>query len=79
MEVLKGTVLDKYFEHYSLGFMQSLNCQVLQGVGGMIHMMLNFDWIPLMVMPFVSGVFWLLANITFFNYRVIVEFGNSST
>ena len=56
--------------------MQSVNCHILQSIGGMAHMMLNCDWMPIFLRPFVSGIFWLLVVLAFLNYKIIVGFGN---
>ena len=79
MEILKGTVLEKYLEKVGLGFMKAINCQILQGIGGMAHMLLNCDFLPIFVRPFVSGIFWLLSALAFLNYQIIVGFGGGHT
>ena len=42
-----------------------------------IEMMLTFDWIPLRIKPIISGLFFPLIFLLFFNYNVVV--GVSST
>ena len=59
--------------------MQSINCHVVQSIGGMAHMMLNCEWMPIFLKPFVSGIFWLLLILAFLNYKIIVGFGNGES
>ncbi len=42
----------------------------------MVHMMLTFDWLPLFLRPFVSGMFWIILLFIFANYKIITGFSN---
>lgn len=56
-------------------FISSLNCQILTGVVGMFHMMLNFECIPNIVRPFLSGMFWPLVILLFIHHNILkIEF-----
>ena len=59
--------------------MRAINCQVLMGVAGMVSMMLNCDWMPRILKPFISGLFLPLILITFLNYNILVGFDDDST
>ena len=52
-------------------FLGSLNCQVLTSIFGMFHMMLNFEWLPNRVRPFISGIFVPLIILTLLNSNVL--------
>lgn len=52
-------------------FVASLNCQVLTGVVGMLHMMLNFQCLPNVVRPFISGMFWPLILLVFLESSIL--------
>lgn len=43
----------------------------------MVHMMLTFDWIPLIVRPFISGMFWMIFVYIFVNNKIITGFGDN--
>lgn len=37
----------------------------------MAHMMATCDWMPLILRPFVSGLFWPLLLYVFINYKIL--------
>lgn len=77
MQILKGAVLAKYLQKFKVGFINSVNAQIFQGIIGMVHMMLTFDWIPLIVRPFISGMFWMIFVYIFVNNKIITGFGDN--
>jgi hypothetical protein len=57
MEILSGNALEKYYDLKNIQFLKALNCQMIHMIIASAEMMLNFDWIPLMLKPFVNGIF----------------------
>jgi hypothetical protein len=51
--------------------------QIVQGVVGMAHMMATCDWMPLVLRPFISGLFWPLLLYIFINYKILTGFGDA--
>lgn len=43
------------------------------GVIGMCNMMLNFQWMPLRIRPFVSGMFLVIAGLMVMNWKILGE------
>ena len=37
----------------------------------MAHMMVTCDWMPLILRPFISGIFWPFLLYAFMNYKII--------
>lgn len=72
-EIYRGTAQNKLYQKWGLEFMRSLNLQPLLGIVGMVAMMLNCEWMPLRVKPFVSGrevfysrtLFWTVGFLIF--------------
>lgn len=43
----------------------------VQGIVGMVHMMISCDWMPVKLKPFVSGIFWPFLLYVFMNYKIL--------
>ena len=58
-------------EAIGCNFLASSNSQVILSIVGMFHMMLNFEWLPNRLRPFVSGMFFPLIILTILNSNVL--------